>query len=91
MSDPLRSKVEMLERTVLELGTSFYDLKGSVARSRESHDHLLGVIKSLKHLLDEKGLIDRDDFDAAIELGTASRNIEERPEPAEPLLKKGGH
>ena len=63
------TKVELLERTVLELGTELFNLKGMVAKTQESHEQFVTIIKGLKQLLDEKGLITRDDFDAAVELG----------------------
>lgn len=64
-------KMELLERTVLELGTELFSLKGMVGKTQESHEQFLTILKGLKQLLDEKGLITRDDFDAAVELGQA--------------------
>ena len=72
MSDQqTRVKLEMLERTVLELGSELYHLKGTMARNQQTHESFLSIIKGLKQLLDEKGLITLDDFDAAVELGQA--------------------
>ena len=71
MSDQVRLKMEMLERTMLELGSELYHLKGTVAKNQQTHESFLSIIKGLKQLLDEKGLITLDDFDAAIELGQA--------------------
>ena len=70
MSDG-KHKMDLLERTVLELGTELFNLKGMVAKTQESHEQFVTIMKGLKQLLDEKGLITRDDFDAAVELGQA--------------------
>jgi hypothetical protein len=64
-------RLDMLERTVLELGTEVYALKSTLAKSQASHEQFLGILKGLKQLLDAKGLITLDDFDAAVELGEA--------------------
>ncbi len=69
MHDPAKSRLDMLERTVLELGTELFNLKGTIVKNQESHLQFLAVIKGLKQLLDDKGLITLDDFDAAVELG----------------------
>ena len=66
-----KAKLDLLERTILELGTELFNLKGMVGKTQESHEQLLTIMKGLKQLLDEKGLITRDDFDAAVELGEA--------------------
>jgi hypothetical protein len=67
----LQTRLEMLERMVLELGTELYNMRGTVAKQRDSHEQFLGIMKGLKQLLDEKGLITVDDFDAAIDIGEA--------------------
>lgn len=71
MSELTRPRMDMLERAVLELGTELYNLKGSILKSAESHEQFLSIIKGLKQLLDEKGLITLEDFDAAVQLGQA--------------------
>ncbi len=94
MSDTV-NKLEQLERTVLELGTELFGLKGSMARNKESQENLVSIFNGLKQLLDEKGLINRDDFDAAIELGEALESIEMFTDNQLELdlekLKKAGH
>ena len=71
MADEWQSRFQMLERAVLDLGTEVYQLKGTIAKADEYRSQLLGVMKGLKQLLDEKGLITLEDFDAAVELGDA--------------------
>lgn len=67
----IEEKVEKLERAVLELGTEIYNMKGSLSESQDSQEQMLATFNGLKKLLDEKGVIHQDDFDAAIELGEA--------------------
>jgi hypothetical protein len=94
VSDTAR-KLEQLERTVLELGTELFCLKGSMAKNKESQDNLVSVFSGLKQLLDEKGLINREDFDAAVELGEALESVDIFTDNQLELdlekLKKAGH
>lgn len=64
-------KLEKLERTVLELGSELFQLKGTIENTSESHEQLLSIFDGLKQLLDEKGLITVEDFEGAVELGQA--------------------
>jgi len=95
MTDQSRPKLEMLERAVLELGTELYNLKGGVAKSQATQDHFVKVHRGLKQLLDEKGLITCDDFDAAIELGQALETFASQAEHSLhqeiERVKKTGH
>lgn len=74
MSDS-KMKLELLERTVLELGAELFTMKGMVAKSRESYEQFLTTMRGLKQLLDEKGLITPEDFDTAVQLGAALESI----------------
>lgn len=100
MPHMLQGRLEMLERTVLELGAELYNVKGKMAKHQDTYQHMLGIMKGLKHLLDEKGMISIEDFDAAIELGEALDPLSSRgPTPPLGLLpdhnadkgKKSGH
>ena len=62
-------KIALLERSVMELGTEVYNLRGTVTKGKQHVEQVLSVFQGLKQLLDEKGLITLDDFDAAVELG----------------------
>jgi hypothetical protein len=88
-------KLEMLERAVMELGGEVYSLKGTIEKSRTSHDNFLQIVKGLKQLLDEKGLITLEDFEAAVELGEAVERFSSHAEHAAhhelEKLKKSGH
>jgi hypothetical protein len=88
-----RTRMEALERTVLELGAELYNLKGRIAKQGESHEQFLSIIKGLKQLLDEKGLITVEDFDAAVELGEALEAFAAQTQGHHELEKdkKSGH
>lgn len=93
MHDVVKSRMDMLERTVLELGTELYNMKGQVQKNQETHVQFVALIKGLKTLLDEKGLITPDDFDAAVELGQVAERMS-TPDQGHGDLdkpKKSGH
>lgn len=92
MSD---TKLAMLERTVMDLGAELFHLKGIVAKSQESHEQMVALVKSLKSLLDDKGVITGDDLDAAVDLSAAIEACDVQRESAfveETVRKKAsGH
>ncbi len=95
MADNLQVKLEMLERAVMELGTELFNLKGTMAKNQESHSQFLATVKGLKQILDEKGLITGEDFEAAVELGQAIEHFNSQAEHALSSelekIKKTGH
>lgn len=62
---------EQLERTILELGAEIYRMKNQLDDVLKHHENFRSTVKGLKEILDEKGLILSEDFDAAIDLGNA--------------------
>lgn len=64
-------KLELLERTVLELGAEIFRIKTEMSDMKTHHAKFVETMKGLKELLDEKGMIHAEDFDAAVDLGTA--------------------
>ena len=95
MSNNTQTKLEMLERAVLELGTELFNLKGSMVKAKESHEQFLATVKGLKQLLDEKGLITHEDFESAVELGQAIEHFNSQIEHSifgeMEKIKKAGH
>ncbi len=91
--DPMNARIEMLERTVMELGTELFVLKNGHAKHQGSHEQFLSIVKGLKQLFDEKGLITIDDFDAAIELGEVIERFNAQMDGAHEVEKKSktGH
>ncbi len=95
MSQELHTRVDMLERTLLDLGTQLFEVKGRLAKFHEKHEGFVGLLTGLRQLLDEKGVLTPDDFDAAADLGSASMQISQgiEPQAAEwsDKTKKEGH
>lgn len=86
-------RIEMLERTVMELGTELFILKNAQTKHQGSHEQFISIVKGLKQLLDEKGLITVDDFDAAVELGEVIERFNAQLDGAQDMGKKtkAGH
>lgn len=88
-------RLAMLERAVLELGSEVYSLKATLAKSDNRYEQVIRTLQGLKQLLDEKGLVTPDDFEAAIDLGEALEKFTSQAEHAlyQELekVKKAGH
>ncbi len=95
-AEPMRARMDLLERTVMELGSELYAMRSAQEKNRAGHDQFLSILKGLKQLLDEKGLITHEDFDAAVELGEAIERFNTQNETAQihaqhEKAKKAGH
>ena len=55
-----------LERAILNLGTELVSMRKELAEFRSSHKQVVDMIKGLRSLLNEKGVVDTEDFDEAI-------------------------
>ena len=64
----MKSKIDHLERTVLELATQLYRLKHQIDEISRTNDGYKDVFASLKQLMDERGIISAEDFEDAIAL-----------------------
>jgi hypothetical protein len=96
MPERTTQKVDALERTVLELGAEIYHLKGTITKQQQTHAKVLAVVKGLKQILDDKGLVSVEDFEAAVELGQAIEDFNAQFDAtssfdAEAHSKKHGH
>jgi hypothetical protein len=65
---PHNARVAQLEHTLLELGTEIYRLKHEMSSVTDFRDEFLKTLKALRQVLDDKGVISADDFDASVEL-----------------------
>ncbi len=68
MSEDLRLKISMLERTVLDLGAQLFELKGSFERSKEQNQAFQATIYSIKSYLDKEGIMSLEVFDEEMAL-----------------------
>jgi hypothetical protein len=64
----MQSKLEYLERTILELGSQIYRVKHQMDEMSKANSGYRDIFISLKRLLDEKGLISAEDFEDAVAL-----------------------
>lgn len=90
------NRLNQLESTLLELGTEMYRLRHQVNGLNDFQEKFVGTMKGLKQILDEKGLITVEDFEAAVELGEAisvenAAAIEASADQFNNWLKKSSH
>jgi hypothetical protein len=60
--------MSMLERTILDLGSQLYELKGSFERSKEHTESLRSTLFSIKLFLDQEGIVRLEEFDEEMAL-----------------------
>ncbi|MEZ4742778.1 MAG: hypothetical protein R3B45_10070 [Bdellovibrionota bacterium] len=88
-------RINKLERTLLELGSELYRVKSDVTSLKNYHERFVDIVDGLKKILDEKGLINTEDFESAVELGKAlslnSTLYEYSPEMEIEKIKKTSH
>lgn len=65
------SRISQLEHSLLELGTEMYKMKHQLSLQSEFHEKFVRTLQGLKTILDEQGVINAEDFEAAVELGEA--------------------
>ena len=64
-------KLDLIERNLLALGTDMYLLKNENFFLKKTNKNVLELLKGLKMLLAEKGLVTKEDFDNAVEFSNA--------------------
>jgi hypothetical protein len=62
----MSQKLDVLERTVLELGTELYRFKHRIDVFEKENQYFRDLFVSLRGLLDEKGFVSKEDFDEAV-------------------------
>lgn len=81
----MSNRVSQLEYTVLELGAEVYRLKHEMKTLKATNETISGAFDKLRQLLDDKSIIDSDEFDihllnaSVLELETESREPELDP------------
>ena len=59
----MSNRIDQLEYTVMELGSQVFRLKQEVTNLNCSQDALVDIFKKLRAILDEKGVLEIEDFD----------------------------
>jgi len=81
----MSNRVSQLEYTVLELGAEVYRLKHEVKKMTSTNEMISSAFNKLRNLLDDKLIIDSDEFDiqllamGAVDLDTDTRDVEVDP------------
>jgi hypothetical protein len=65
-----KDKLDQLERTILELGAEIFRLKTELTDIKTSHTKFHTTLKGLKDILDDKGIIMSEDFEASVEVNS---------------------
>jgi len=91
----MNSRLAQLENTVLELGTELYRIRSTMTGLTELQEQFIQTLKGLQEILDDKGLIAREDFEAAAELNgamqIAASHFDQDVDEALSKLKKSSH
>ena len=85
MADELLEKIQMLERSLLELGTEIFYLRSQVKDMSQFHSSYIKTMQNLRNLMDEKGVIDRIDFEASVDFDELAKNAKEPLEMDDPF------
>ena len=78
------SRLAQMEQTLLELGAEMYKLKHEIYALRDFRVEMARILSCLRTVLDEKGLISKEDFEVAF--AGAEKAHEARHEHADDLL-----
>ena len=65
----MKDLIHRLESTILELGAEIYGLKHQLKETCAHNDKIVAGFKALQELLDEKGLVEKEDFALAVNMG----------------------
>ena len=64
----MSTKLEHLERTILELGAEVFQVKHRIDEVEKANNQYQQIFSSLKKLLDEKGIVSADEFEEIVDL-----------------------
>ena len=64
-------KLELIERNLLALGSDVYVLKNEVSILKKTNKSFFELLKGLKIILKDKGVLTADDFEHAVEFSKA--------------------
>jgi hypothetical protein len=92
--DAMKDRIELLERTILDLGAEVYKLKHALVGATLKQQAMNKLLEGLRGMLDEKGLITQEEIEEA---SIMSELVDQRTppvdnEPEKLYTKKGtGH
>ncbi len=65
-----KDKLDQLERTILELGAEIFRLKTELTDIKSTNSQFHLTLNGLKDILDDKGIIMSEDFEASVEVNS---------------------
>ncbi len=74
----MSDKITKLEHTMMELGTEMFRLKFLLRESTKLQNSFAKSLKGLKTILDEKGIINPDDFETTVDLNAIIEKLEKQ-------------
>ena len=87
--DDFLEKLDLIERGILDLGTELFQLKQKLGEMTNFQEDFIRTMLGLKEILDEKGLLSKEDFEDAIDLQNILKQINNRVDlTSDPFLKK---
>ena len=89
----MAAKIYQLESTIMELGTEMFRLKHQISDMQHMQAQFVKTINGLKGILDEKGVINAEDFDMAVDVNQMVEKADrgQEREAALPSPKKELH
>lgn len=76
----MKDKISKLENSLLELGTEMFRLKFMLRESHKLQNAFAKSMQGLKVILDEKGIINHDDFETTVDLNAIVEKLEKQSE-----------
>jgi len=64
----MKDLIHRLESTILELGAEIYSLKHQIKETVSHNEKLVAGFKALQTLLDERGLVEEEEFALAVNM-----------------------
>ena len=82
----MSNRIDQLEYTVMELGSQVFRLKQEVTNLNQSQETFVTIFKKLRAILDEKGVLEVEDFDLMTDFYQMIDHFEDpmEVEPEEP-------
>lgn len=78
-----------VENSLLEVGAEVFRLKHELTRILEQQEHFSKSLRGLKTLLDEKGVITAEDFEAAVDIVDVIGRTSHRQESSSSVSSEG--
>ena len=72
----MANKIQHLECTLMDLGTEMFRIKNQLTEMQHRQHRFSQIIEGLRAVLDERGVIEADEFDLAVDLSGIGEGVE---------------